>query len=458
MLLRFSVKNFLSFKDDTEFNMFVGKNYRTHSEHVRETSSGVSLIKAAAIYGANGAGKSNLVEAIDFLKFLIIEEKDEETVLLPKSSKFKLDKQCGDKPSVFRIEFESGNVHYDYAVEIEKGEISDEWLYIVESANKNLANLVFRRKKDSPIDFEFKISEEDLSFIRGYEKKKILKANETFLSIIPEVLGDYPILTQAFKWFEELRIIKPHSDTLSIPIISSQEDVRKFASNLLKSSKTGVLDIHVSEVKFDVFFSYDDEDFKIEIEDYLKDIWDRHQDEVDKEDSKKYQFGTAFWKKGKLNYATYNEKEEPVVLVLKPIHIGDIPFELGEESDGTNRLLELAPVFYNLLEKDTVVIVDEIERSMHPILAKQLLSLFLSKADNKSQLIFTTHESNLLDQSLLRQDEIWFTEKRNEGSTDLFPLSDFSERYDKDIQKGYLQGRYGAIPFMSNLSDLNWNG
>lgn len=458
MLLRFTVKNFLSFKDDTEFNMFVGKNYRTHPEHVRETSSGVSLIKAAAIYGANGAGKSNLVEAIDFLKFLVTEEKEEETVLLPKSSKFKLDKQCAEKSSVFRIEFEAKDVHYDYAVEIVKGEISDEWLYIVENADKDQANLVFRRKKDAPINFEFKLNDEDLSFIRGYEKKKILKSNETFLSLIPEILGDYPILVQAFRWFEELRIIRPHSDTLSIPIISSQEEVRKFASNLLKSSKTGVLDIHVSEVKFDVFFSYDDEDYKVKIEDYLKDLYERHEGEIEQKDSKKYQFGTAFWKKGKLNYATYNDNNEPVVLVLKPIHNDNIQFDLGEESDGTNRLLELAPVFYNLLEKDTVVIVDEIERSMHPILAKQLLNLFLNKSKNKSQLIFTTHESNLLDQSLLRQDEIWFTEKRKEGSTDLFPLSDFSERHDKDIQKGYLQGRYGAIPFMSNLSDLNWDG
>lgn len=457
MLLRFTVSNFLSFKDETEFNMLVGKNYKSHTEHIRKTSSGVDLIKAAALYGANGAGKSNMIEAIDYLKHTLTKEYDDDAILVPKSAKYKLDKKYIDKPTSFRIEFEANEVHFDYSIEISKGNIIDEWLYIVKDVDKDIIDLVFRRQKDKPVNFEYHINEEDLTFIRGYEKK-ILKPNQPFFSVIPEILNDYEVLKKAYLWISNLRIINPGSETLSIPIISSQEAVRKFTSKLLESSKTGILDISVSEVKFDVFFSYDEEDAKTDVEDHLKDVYEEQKDDLNKRKSDKYQFGTVFYKAGKLNYATYNDSMDPVVLVLKPIHNDNIPFELNEESDGTNRLLDLAPVFYSLLEDEAIVIIDEIERSMHPILAKQLLNLFLTKAKNKSQLIFTTHESNLLDQSLFRQDEIWFVEKRKDGSSEFYPLSDFSERYDKDIRKGYLQGRYGAIPFLSNLSDLNWNG
>jgi AAA15 family ATPase/GTPase len=455
MLLRLTANNYLSFKENSEFNMFVGKNYKSHPEHVKTTKSGVSLIKTAALYGANGAGKSNLVAVLEYLRQIILDEYQDESMLLPSSSKFKLEEEYASKPTSFRIEYESDELHFDYAIEIFKGEVIDEWLYHVIDAQKDVVELIFRRKKDKQIEFGIELAPEDASFIRGFEKK-MLKRNQPFLSVVPDVLEDYKLLMSAFNWFGSLRVITPHSETLSVPIISSKEDIRKFASHLLNSSKTGVLDILVKEVKLDVFFSYDEEDERKELEEVLKDIIERHGD--DEEEMTKYQFGSIFMKNGKLNYATYNEEMIPVVLVLNPIHHGGIQFELDEESDGTNRLLELAPIFYNLLEKDSIVVIDEIERSMHPILAKRLLELFLNNSKTKSQLIFTTHESNLLDQALLRQDEIWFVEKKEDGSSELYPLSDFGERFDKDIRKGYLQGRYGAIPFMSNLDDLNWNG
>jgi AAA15 family ATPase/GTPase len=102
-------------------------------------------------------------------------------------------------------------------------------------------------------------------------------------------------------------------------------------------------------------------------------------------------------------------------------------------------------------------IVDEIERSIHPILIKELISKFSKEENTKGQLIFTSHESNLLDQDILRTDEIWFAEKNNRGETKLYSLSDFKEHSTIDIRKGYLQGRYGGIPFISNLQDLNWH-
>ena len=132
-------------------------------------------------------------------------------------------------------------------------------------------------------------------------------------------------------------------------------------------------------------------------------------------------------------------------------------FGLEEESDGTIRLLDFVPAFRDVITKNKVFVIDEIERSIHPLLIKELLKKFSSDTETKGQLIFTTHESNLLDQEIFRQDEIWFTEKDDNGSTDLYSLSDFKEHKTIDIRKGYLNGRYGSIPFLGNLEDLNWH-
>ena len=132
-------------------------------------------------------------------------------------------------------------------------------------------------------------------------------------------------------------------------------------------------------------------------------------------------------------------------------------FDLDELSDGTLRLLDFIPAFRDVTLNRKVYVVDELERSMHPVLAKELVSKFSRDADTKGQLIFTTHESNLLDQSIFRQDEIWFAEKGPKGNTSLYSLSDYKEHNTIDIRKGYLNGRYGAVPFLANLQELNWH-
>lgn len=131
-------------------------------------------------------------------------------------------------------------------------------------------------------------------------------------------------------------------------------------------------------------------------------------------------------------------------------------FDLAEESDGTVSLLDFVPAFKDIASENKVFVIDEIERSIHPLLIKELVNKFSCDTKTKGQLIFTTHESNLLDQQIFRQDEIWFVEKNNWGASDLYSLSDFKEHKTIDIRKGYLNGRYGSIPFLANLKDLNW--
>ena len=154
-----------------------------------------------------------------------------------------------------------------------------------------------------------------------------------------------------------------------------------------------------------------------------------------------------------------NDNNELLIKRLILYHQGKeglVDFHLSNESDGTNRLLDYIPAFQEVISKNKVFVIDEVERSIHPLLIKELLSKLSSDKNTLGQLILTTHESNLLDQNIFRQDEIWFVEKDPFGSSDMYPLSEFREHHTKDIRKGHLNGRYGAIPFLGNLKDLNW--
>ena len=154
------------------------------------------------------------------------------------------------------------------------------------------------------------------------------------------------------------------------------------------------------------------------------------------------------------------ENDKPVVKKLYTIHAGDkgqeVKFELYEETEGTQRLLDFIPALYAVLFENSVVIIDEIDKSIHPHLSKSLVAKVMGDRRTNGQLIFTTHESNLLDLDIFRQDEIWFAEKDKTGETHLYSMSEFKPRYDLDVRKGYLNGRFGAIAFLGNLVDLKW--
>jgi AAA15 family ATPase/GTPase len=156
------------------------------------------------------------------------------------------------------------------------------------------------------------------------------------------------------------------------------------------------------------------------------------------------------------------EKGKYIVKIVVCKHLDNkgelVNFEINEESDGTQRLLDFIPACEEIITRDSTVLIDEIDQSLHPVLLHSLLEKIMADTTTKGQLIFTTHESNLLSLDIFRQDEIWFAEKsKDNGSTQLYSLNDFKPRFDLDIRKGYLKGRFGAIPFLADLETLNWN-
>lgn len=444
MLIRFIVSNFMSFKDETEFNMLPAKGNRSRqlTNHIKKTKSGVEILKTAAIYGANAAGKSNLIKAIEFLRELVIS--DYNVPLVSPSQRFRLDNSYKPKPSSFRIECDYNNMHYDYAVELKKGKISQEWLYVINSVKKSAETLIFERKGNIVTFGDFKISKKNnLVYIKEFIKNE-LDDNTTVLKLLRHRVEGTDIFDSIYFSFLSMRIVDPESKSIDyMQSLSTNKKSREFVESLLRNSNTGIEKIKVEEIEIDNFFSYEDSDTKESLIDDLENVMETS--------SQNY---IPFRLDDNLHILK-KVKKKYFVTILKTKHFSsENLFDFNEESDGTNRLFELIPAFEELLELNTIYFIDELERSMHPILAKEMLRLFSENSKNNSQLIFTTHESHLLDDELLRRDEIWFTEKKSDGSTEFYPLSNFNPRGDKVLERGYLEGRYGGIPFLGDFSKL----
>jgi uncharacterized protein len=441
MLIRFTVSNFLSFKDETEFNMLTG-DVKRHPHHVYKREH-IDVLRAAAIYGANGAGKSNLIKAIQFLS-LIIEGDD----VLKKSPKFGLSKDCINKPSELEIEVEINGTTYAYGVVFDSTRIREEWLYKVNFEKDD--EMIFERETDENFKHHLKLADKYLQTDKGkyyveFYQETLINADFTFCSSIykTNAIEEVNIL---FNWFREgLIIILPDTKIESlIRDIYLSKDYSEWFNNILKTLDTGVDNLRIQNIK-PIFPSNEFDDIHEEIQKILVD---------NPTVLTTFQHGNNY-------FGAILENEQIIYKTLVSEHKGNdnqpVAFMLSQESDGTQRLLDFIPIINQLEKAETTFIIDEIDRSIHPSLLKVFLKLLMETRASKGQIIFTTHESSLLDLDIFRQDEIWFAEKNQEGATQFYPLSEFKIRYDLDIRKGYLNGRFGAIPFLENLEKLNQN-
>lgn len=426
MLISFKVSNFLSFKEETEFSMVAGKE-RIHPHHViKGKKNQPNLLRAALLYGANAAGKSNFAKAIAYSTELITNSLITSNkyrrgwvrdYLLAGSifnSKFKLNKNYLNKPSSFVFEFISNNKIYEYGFKINNEVIIEEWLYELSQGFKRL----FNRSANK--------------FIADNEKSSIKKADIDFLNFVKRSVAPNKLFlthgiennvewfNDAYKWFRDsLTIVFPDSVDFDISQkIKEYNQYGDFLTKILSKAGTGISKVYVEEIKKKVPVHVS-KDFALKV------------------------FA------GKEPRPLYVEEEESK---LKITHNENIDFHMHEESDGTRRLFDLAFPFYDLVTSETpkVYIIDELERNLHTNLSYMLLKSYLEQ-EGKGQLIATTHDTHLLDLDLLRRDEIWFAEKDEHGATQLYSLYDFNPRYDKKIEKEYLTGRFGAIPFLGNL-------
>lgn len=443
MLLRFNVKNFLSFDENTEFSMFSGKA-RMKENHLIKTKK-TNLLKFAAIYGANAAGKSNLVKAMFYSKNIIIGSMSDAS----RDYYFKGNTENKDKHTTFEYEIMIGDRYYAYGfnIIISKKEICGEWLYDI---TNNDEKLIFERNIDEN-HFEYGIkfansgnkTRFDIYFEDSKLNKKSLFLNEINRNkqTLYEDHNEFIIFKEIYAWFDEYLDL----NFASAPITNFQymlgDDVNFNESvvNTLNMFGTGITNFNLIES---------------DIADIRKDLPRELLEDV-KEELLKHDEGIKGVNiRGNKQFynITLDANNNLKVKTLAFKHEnqnGD--FYLSDESDGTRRLMDLIEILLN--SKNKVFVIDEIDRSLHPNLTYKFIELFLEVAECKNvQLIVTTHEDRVLDLDLLRRDEVWFAEKDNRGRTELYSLEDFTPRFDTKIVKAYLEGRYGAVPHFKNLN------
>ena len=448
MLIQFVVKNFLSFRDETIFRMTPTSDSR-HSSHICEVPGHkLKYVKTAAIYGANGSGKTNLVEALSFAKRLILDGvKPKQTTSV---NRFKLSKATLRQSAQFEFEILYKKHHYSYGIVLDDKVIHEEWLFVTKPKGRE-TKYFERTTINNKVKIEF-----------GTQMKNFKKGE--FLEFVAEgTRPEQPFLTEAelrnvepvhdlMEWFRDvLSIIGTSAIYRPLPLrIHKDEVFTKSLGEFLRNSGTGIerVEAEESELNFEKHLPR----FPVEMKQELLSDLDGKSSLVINDVS-----GFA---DGILVMIT-GTTEKPKIIKIHTVHktkTGEVRFLLSEESSGTRRIVHLFPFLYGLVasEKDGVYIIDELDRSLHPLLSRLFIEFYLKFSRKKSQLIFSTHEESLLDLELLRRDEIWFIEKDKEQASHCYPLTDFKVRPDLEIRKGYLNGRFGAIPFFNNIDDLGW--
>jgi hypothetical protein len=410
-------------------------------------ANGAEVLKLNAMYGANGAGKSNLIKAFSLLReYLSTGELPIEFII----ETFKFQEAYQQSEVYFGVEFIKENIPYYYGLTIKQGVIVEEELEISGLA-KGESIPLFNRKDDAgnpnlQLDFYNHLNnDKEASLFPDFLKNEMLERNKPVLFFMKNRKNEaFMRYKQALEWFtKDIIPITPNIKPSGLPIhLENDKNFRDFANSTMQSFKTGIQSLQVDTIPIEEFFG---EDNREEAE--------RISSELRANPGKVRPFVTEHEE-----IMFVSQKGKIVAKRLSFIHEEagkKMKFLPYEESDGTRRLLDYLPALYTAINSKRIILVDEIERSIHPLLIKELIQKFSHDAATKGQLIFSTHESNLLDQEIFRPDEIWFAEKNKEGATEVYPLSDFKEHHTIDIRKGYLNGRYGAIPFVGNLRDLN---
>jgi AAA15 family ATPase/GTPase len=448
MIVEFSVSNFRSFLEEQTFSLVASKRLgEAHLNHlVPIPNVDESVLKLSALYGANGAGKSNLFRALRFVRNFALQpnKKNQGT---KRESYHTLGANI---PSNFDLQFIANEMLYRCGFMLDDTKIIEEWLYEVIG---NRTRTIYERvtKEDGKVQIQLGEAAESnnkiaaLASIGGPQ-------NQTFLATInatlePEDIGEE--LSVVLNWFMwKLQLISPDEIYGALGQELSQDtSFLEFASSFLRASGTGVdnLDTQKKEVSED--------DLKNMVSERTL---SRIQGDTDETGSKVHVVRFA---KGKTMFIECTSENRYFVVTIHATHKShnntSFQLDLNEESDGTRRLLDFIPALHQAQKQSAVYFIDEIDRSMHPMLAWKVLDFFANSCVNvPCQMIVTTHESTLLDLDLLRRDEIWFAEKDRHLETKIYPLTEFQVRNDIQLRKNYLKGRFGAIPFLGDFSKL----
>lgn len=436
MLISLEISNYRSFKDKVTFYT-VQRNFKRFSEHIFKFNENLSILKTSGIYGANGSGKTNLFKGLYMVKKLI--ENDDylnSTEALKNFTSFKLDNKLKDKPSRFTIDFISHEKIYSYDISVDtinKRIVHEELAFLKESGDQQI---IFKRvfNESGKTKIEFPNNKEILPIVKVISE--IIPASSTILSF--DLIQDVNV-SEARDWFEnKIEFLFPTYEFIDISyILFSNPNSLKIANEIIKYTNVGIDKLAIEEVSIELYLGLEGKETIRRFETILTE--------------KPYHS----FKDNLGSYCTAIKKTDGTISILKLISYHNdnlgipIAFEVDQESRGTIVLLHLIPALILSYSKGINYFIDDINTSLHPVMLKEILGQYLTKnlGSAKGQLIFNSHEDFIMDEKIIRQDELWLMEKRD-GASDLFPLSDFPNvRFDLNLRKNYLNGKFGAVPF-----------
>jgi uncharacterized protein len=421
MLLKFKVKNFRSIKDEIEIS-FEAANYKEHPNNVASIDGIGDILKSTVFYGANASGKSNLLKAMEAIKFFcfssVLQHPNEEIGVY---EPFILEKSFKKEPVFFEIEFfAKDGIKYSYSISFTEFEIEFE---ILKFAPKGKYALLFHRNKGDVAFGEY---------FKG-EKKSIQRSmlkNQSFLS--NAIINNVGIIRTAFSFlysnlsfysnFEDVSFLF-HYDRIAQLLLDKNKQFSSRYRNIISAFDTGIFALEPSEIT-----------------DYKKSSKEASITSKKQSNSKK-----------QYELKTYHKH------FIKNDEFGLIEFDTFNESEGTQGLMLVAGLILEALAKGSVLVIDEFERNLHPHITKTLIKMFHDPRINKknAQLIFATHDITQLDNEVFRRDQIWFTEKDEYGATSAFSLAEFSDvRATTPFDKWYTNGQFGGTPIIDELAIL----
>lgn len=449
MLLRFQCENIFCFAGPCELLPIAGSDTRHQSHLTAAPRPGAPRgLRLAGIYGPNGHGKTRFIQAMEIVERFVRGFGEES---LKEITPFKLKSDLRRKPSKFIFAFRISGIDYEYGLVASNEKVHQEWLFETE---KRQETLLFSRqlspKSENKYIYEFgRKLRDSKSPIRGVGMPDFLNVissgTEPTQSFLNEAFKKDVIRIQnAYSWFaKKLQIIS--TDTTYKPLTKRLLNEPKFLleiSKYIKDSDTGIVELCVDKsILTDSLLNSILPDNSEQLMNDLKNLAPKMAAQITGPDG------------AEMTIRKVADKFE--VHQLRTKHQADdglVDFDVCDESSGTRRLMDLYPMLTIAAEEEFVFIVDELDRKLHPLLSYEFVEKFLKKT--KGQLIFTTHTTHLLDLDLMRRDEIWLFQKNETGSSDIYSLNEFKIRPDLDVRKGYLQGRFGAIPFLGSANNL----
>lgn len=455
MLIRFKVSNFLSFSELQEFTMLAG-NVKKREEHIIDTGN-IKLLKFAAIYGANASGKSNLLKALNFMRNIIING------LKINVSNLYCRKRNENKNSIstFDCELRINNKNYSYGFDILLGQnsIRAEWLY---ELTDKMDIPIYIRKLNEDIEINesyFKNNKNIIDRLNVYASDIQSQDNILFLTVMNKNKDDLYKSTMSeqlktvkniYDWFRNVfTVIFPQNGIDNSSFFSSEESLEKI-NDIISTFGTGISECKIVNSSMEELTSKVPLDIINNIRNNMQiDFFKQVKGNVNAEPKNfLFRINKELYILEMTDSSFINIDVKKVVLKHRNDD-GEYLFE--EESDGTIRLFDLIEILLNK-ENKKVYFIDELDRCLHPALTYEFVKRFLiGNKNSNAQLIVTTHESRLLNFDLLRRDEIWFTDREKNGPTHIYSLEDYNERFDKKIDKAYLEGRYGGIPIFETV-------